>query len=213
MSNSRSFLERPEKSALDLLSARVDELRERARQIDPLVLAARTGGDYDSAGGLLRLPLWLKPVSIALPDLIGRDAGGNELSASAQALLLYHLVTSTGAPLSDRWISLGGLPDGLMYNAAFQGYSGDKIARTFGADLSSFERACEKQGGIRVDLSDAAYRFQPLPRVPILVTCWLGDEEFPSACKILFDASARHHLPTDVCAILGGQLAGKLTNA
>ncbi len=30
------------------------------------------------------------------------------------------------------------------------------------------------------------------------VNYWCGDEDFPSSCKILFDSSASHYLPTDV---------------
>jgi hypothetical protein len=46
-----------------------------------------------------------------------------------------------------------------------------------------------------------------------MVTYWLGDEDFPSSCKILFDASASHYLPIDGSAILGSMLVRKLLAA
>ncbi|MDL1911699.1 DUF3786 domain-containing protein, partial [Chloroflexi bacterium CFX6] len=55
--------------------------------------------------------------------------------------------------------------------------------------------------------------FQPLPRVPLMTTYWLGDEDFPSSCKILFDESATHYLPIDACAILGSMLTRKIIAA
>jgi hypothetical protein len=59
-------------------------------------------------------------------------------------------------------------------------------------------------------IGSASSIFQALPRVPLMVTYWLGDEDFPSSCKILFDECARHYLPIDACAVLGGMLARKL---
>jgi len=56
----------------------------------------------------------------------------------------------------------------------------------------------------------ASFIYNALPRIPMMVTYWLGDEDFPSSCKILFDASAPHYLPTDACAILGSMLTRKL---
>ena len=51
---------------------------------------------------------------------------------------------------------------------------------------------------------------QAFPNLPMLVTYWLGDEDFPSSCKILFDSSATHYLPIDGCAIAGRLLTQKL---
>ena len=46
-----------------------------------------------------------------------------------------------------------------------------------------------------------------------MVTYWLGDEDFPSSCKILFDESASHYLPIDGCAILGSMLVRRLLHS
>ena len=97
-----------------------------------------------------------------------------------------------------------------MYNTAFQGYGGDEIAKNFGLNLDAIREACHLAGGKEVLIGDASFIFQALPRVPLLVTYWLGDEDFPSSCKILFDEAACHYLPADACAVLGGMLARKL---
>jgi len=55
--------------------------------------------------------------------------------------------------------------------------------------------------------------FQALPRVPLMLTYWLGDEDFPSSCKVLFDESASHYFPIDACAILGSMLTGRVIRA
>jgi hypothetical protein len=69
-----------------------------------------------------------------------------------------------------------------------------------------FKSSCGKAGGQSVEVGDASFIFQALPRLPLMVTYWLGDDDFPSSCKILFDSSATHYLPIDGCAILGSML-------
>ena len=47
-------------------------------------------------------------------------------------MILYYLSYADGTPLADRWIGYRELPDGTFYSQAFQGYSGDRLARHSG---------------------------------------------------------------------------------
>lgn len=124
--------------------------------------------------------------------------------------MLYNLVTSDGTPLSEHWVSFADLPDGRMYHPAFQGYSGNEIVKRFGFELDAFREVCAKAGGKFVEIGSASFVFRALPCVPLLANYWLGDEDFPSSCRILIDEYACHYLPIDACAILGSMLAQKL---
>jgi hypothetical protein len=196
------------------LASRVDELREALQQIPANLLAERTGASYQALGpgrGEIRLSLFDSPVLVTYPGLVGFGAKeDDELPLPFQAVLAYYFYSSDGAPLTGQWVSFADLPDGRMYNRAFQGYSGDELAKAFGLDVDVFKAACEKGGGVATLIGDAAYIFYALPRLPLLVNYWCGDEDFPSSCKILFDSSVSHYLPTDVCAILGSMLTRKL---
>jgi Domain of unknown function (DUF3786) len=195
------------------LAARVDELRAALQQIPVNLLVERTGATYQAIGpgrGEFRLSLFDSPAILTHPGLIGFDAKDNELPLPVQAVLAYYLYTSDGAPLSRQWVSFADLPDGRMYNPAFQGYSGDELVKAFGLDVEGFKLACEKCGGAATPVGDAAFIFYALPRLPLLVNYWCGDEDFPSSCKILFDSSVSHYLPTDVCAILGSMLTHRI---
>jgi hypothetical protein len=125
-------------------------------------------------------------------------------------LLLYYFSNADGSPLTGRWISFAELPDGRVYNQAYQGYSGDLLARRYGADLTGLERASRSLDGERVAYGDLGFVFLALPRVSLLAVLWRADDEFPASGKVLFDSSAVHYLPTDVCAILGSMLTRKL---
>jgi len=195
------------------LAARVDEMREALKQSPVDLLAERTGASYEAIGpgrGEFRLSLFDSLIVITHPGFVGIDARDDELPLSFQAVLAYYFHTSDGAPLTGQWISFAELPDGRMYNQAFQGYSGDELVKVFGLDVEAFKSACEKSGGVATPLGDAAYIFYALPRLPLLVNYWCGDDDFPSTCKILFDRSSSHYLPTDVFAILGSMLKSRI---
>jgi len=195
------------------LASRVDELREALQQIPVNLLTERTGASYQVIGpgrGEFRLSLFGSPTIITHPGFVCFNMQDAELPLSFQAVLAYYFRTSDGAPLNGKWVSFAELPDGRTYNSAFQGYSGNEIVKAFGLDITAFAGACEKGGGVATPLGDAAYIFYALPRLPMLVNYWCGDEDFSSACKILFDSSVSHYLPTDVCAILGSMLTHKI---
>lgn len=195
------------------LATRVDELRESIKQVPAGLLAERTGASYqasDSGRGEFRLSLFDSPTVVTYPGLVGVNTTDEELPLPLQAVLAYYFHTSDGALLTGQWVSFADLPDGRMYNSAFQGYSGDELVKAFSLDVEAFQAACERGGGVAAPFGDAAYIFYALPRLPLLVNYWRGDEDFPSSCKILFDKAVSHYLPTDVCAILGSMLTRKL---
>ena len=203
---------RPENTASQLAD-RLLELRSTLQVQDPSLVAARSGVSYmeaDTGRGELHIPLWGNVCILSWPALKIINMRGDSSPEFLQAFLLYHLVTADDSPLTGRWVSFADLPNGRMYNAAFQSYSGDEIVKTFGLNLNSFRKACDLAGGKEVEIGSVSFVFQALPCVQLMVTYWLGDEEFPSSCKILFDESACHYLPIDACAILGNMLARKL---
>jgi hypothetical protein len=194
------------------LMRRAGELRAGLRSRDPQRLADATGSAITSGG--FRLDLFTQSVSLPFPDLEAADpASGKILPVPVQALLLYYFSIADGTPLAGRWISFAELPDGRVYNQAFQGYTGDLLAHRFGADLPGFERASRLLAGGKISYGDAGFAFLALPRLSLSAVLWQGDDEFPAAGKVLFDAATSHYLPTEVCAILGGMLTRKLLAA
>ena len=199
------------------LENRADELRAELRSEDPDALAARTGSIYTPArdsSGEFKLVFWNQEAILSFPGLIASDAHSEKpLNPFDQALLLYYFHISDGTPQSGEWISFTELPDGKFYAQAFQGYTGSELLKTFGNDSDAFMEANENLNGRREFFANISYSYQVLPRLALMVACWLGDEDFPASYRILFDAAAGYHLSTDGCAILGGQLARRLIKA
>ncbi len=201
----------------DTLLPFIRQARAELKEADPVVLAARSGAQHkrlDKERGELRLTLWGQGYVVIYPDFIAYEGESGEICSSwRQALFLHYLRTADGKTLADRWVSLREIEGGQFYHQAFQGYSGDRVAKHFGNDIEGFRRAAERAGGERRALGDAAYSFLALPRVPLVVVYWQGDEEFSPTAQVLFDASAGHYLPVDALAVLGGELCGKIIKA
>jgi hypothetical protein len=204
----------------DNLAQRAAELRTRLLGKEPRDLATYTATLFNDVGdksGEFRFPLWGREVILTYPALQVMDAHSKkDLPVFDQTMVLYYFSTCDGTPMAASWIAFSELPDGRFYNQAFQGYTGRELAKAFGNDLDAFEQAARNAGGEKrfpmagAPLGDAAYAYQALPRVTLLVVYWLGDEDFPPNSQILFDAAVRHHMPTDACAILGSTLTRRL---
>jgi hypothetical protein len=199
------------------LGERVDEIQARLAQKKPESLAARTGSIYASKGsksGEFKLSFWSREIRLQFPEFTGNFTDtGEVLSTFDRTMLAYYFDVSDGAPMTGEWISFNQIPGGLFYALAFQGYSGDELAKSFGNDSEAFIEANTRINGRREFFGNLAFSYQVLPRVPLMVVCWLGDEDFPPSYRILFDSNAHHHLVTDAYAILGSNLTRRLIKA
>jgi hypothetical protein len=200
------------------LAQKVAELHAELRCVDPLILAKRTGATWQPDGpqkGAFHLQYWGQDISLSYPEFESHyQDNDQELEAINQALLAYYFTLADGTPESGHWISFSELPDGTFYTRAFLGYTGNELKKTFVNDSQGYREVALSLGGRQLVgqtlLGDEAIGFSVLPRVSLLVVCWLGDEDFLPSYRILFDANVCHQLSTDACAVLGGELTRRL---
>jgi Domain of unknown function (DUF3786) len=195
---------------------RMAELREKLSSQDPGTLAAHSGARLEIGAdreASVVFNLLGEELQLRLPNFEIHSASRQPLAETLKLLALYYFAWADGTPLSGRWISFAELPDGRFYHPAFQSYTGVELGRVFGNDLPALERAASRLHGMPHPLGDRAYIFNVLPRLPLLLVCWTGDEDFPATCQLLFDASVPHYLPTDGCAITGSLLTRRLLRA
>ena len=192
----------------------MEKMQEELASVDPFVLGARSGATYRQLGaahGELTLAYFDQVNLISYPEFQARDAKtGKECPPKLLLLFLHYLHTADGTSAADRWISFRELPDGTFYGQAFQSYTGARLVAAFGNELGQFREAAIQAGGEELSLGDAAFMFRALPRVPLGVVYWLGDEEFDPYANVLFDAAASHYLSTDGLAVLGSDLCSRI---
>jgi hypothetical protein len=185
--------------------------RQQLRQIETARLVRRSGCTL-APDGLLRMTLLWQAYAIDPKGFaIQRADTGQTPTEFTQALILTYLLTADGTPPSGGWIAYRDLPDGMFYAQAFRGYAENRLTRELGEDgLDAFRRAAERLGGSPIEIGDAGYAFQVLPRASLAAVYWLGDEDFPSRASILFEDTAPHYLSTDGLAVLGSHLVNAL---
>jgi hypothetical protein len=189
----------------------LDRARANWAAADPAMSCALAGCTYSAEGVLV--PFFGVPHTVTHPSGEVTVHHGATIKAAHPAIvivLLHYLLTADGARPADRWVAFRELPDGLFYAQAFAGHAEGLLAERYSADRDAFRRACGALGGMPLDLADASFRFEALPRLAVAVLLWSGDEEFPGQARILFDAMSGHYLPTEDLSGIGDWLAHRL---
>ena len=127
-----------------------------------------------------------------------------------QIVLLHYLAGTPGRPPLGRWVGFDQLPGGAFYGGTFRLRTEAPLARAFGADPRRLLAAAAGLGAEAAPYGDAAVVVPALPRVPVLVIVWQGDDEVPANAKVLFDADAEAHLCTEDLVVLGEIIARRL---
>lgn len=187
---------------------------ERLQGRDPLIAAETAGVTYIDLGerrGRFEIPFLEQTYEVSWPaGRVEESGAGGSPSYVVALVLLHYLLTADGVPLQGRWVSFRDLPDARIYYPAFRAGSEALLLRRFGEDVAALEVAARALGGRPVAMADRAFVFQVLPRVPLAVLLWKGDEEFSPEIRLLFDASAGNYLPTEDLAVVGRYLCTRL---
>jgi hypothetical protein len=114
----------------------------------------------------------------AVPEmycLLSTYAGASETPLTGQPLALTALdpVQRAELPAED--------------NTTLLRYAGQNWAALQAVEVPFF--------GERLARGDLAFAVWPLPRLPITLTLWRGEEDLPDGGTLLFDCSATHYLP------------------
>ncbi|RJO62201.1 MAG: DUF3786 domain-containing protein [Dehalococcoidia bacterium] len=147
---------------------------------------------------------------VILPDVEASVTNGEPLSPRDKLIILHYLNTADGSPLTDRLITFKELPEGAVYYPTYVKRTIKPLLDKFADRPEALMVAAGDIGGIKAETGDFSFRLNPLPRVPLTFTLWLGDEELPPEGNILFDSSITGYLPTEDITVLCEILAWKL---
>jgi hypothetical protein len=148
-------------------------------------------------------------VLIRFPDIEITIASGS-LSMRDKLVMLHYLARADGSRLAGRLVTFQELPEGGVYYPTFRRRAVQPLLDNFGASPASISTVAAVLGGQPSGMGDTSVTFYALPRVPLTLVLWRGDEEFPPEGNILFDASISNYLPTEDITILSEIIAWKL---
>ena len=182
----------------DLLGSDVEACCQRAG----LTLQPVSGG-----GRKIPIPFLLNTYHLLLTEdqasFLPREP---EMKIPDQVLLLHYLLTASGKTVRQNWITFREVPSGPFYYPSFVKRAITPLVQSFGNNLSGFETVSEKIGEKLESPGDIAVKVMALPRVPVVLSLWAGDDEFPPEGNVYFDASVSSYLPTEDIAYVAGSV-------
>ena len=193
--------------------------RDQYRNVDPERQAERSGSLWsqgtsggESATCRAELPFLGTPYVIEGPDgdVRYRDESDREPALWEKILLLHYFTTADGSPIVQKWITVKEIPDSRLYLPNFEKRAVAPLLGRFGGAPEQVVEPARKVGGRQTDVGDVAVTIPALPRVPLTLQFWKGDEEFPPRVNILFDESIVCYLPTEDIILTSQMLAFRL---
>lgn len=112
--------------------------------------------------------------------------------------IIWYMTGSRDIPFSGRLLQPVNLKGGQIFFRGSHVLPLDKLAEKFGRDPQGFIEKGLKLGGTVEKYGDASIRLEPLPRVPVVLSLWREDEEFPARVDLMFDSTCEFHLALDV---------------
>lgn len=175
-------------------------LKKKIAGMDFAAMAANCGGSVDGEEGLT-VSFMGRDFRITPEDVVAVD--GREPSVWVKVFLYIYVTRATGAPLAGSWIAYRELPNTISKAKTFEARVSE-IADHFGDDLAGVESVAVALGGRPESFgsSDGAWRFDALPRVPVLLLYWKGEEEFGPRAALLFDAVLLDYLDQEASVFL-----------
>ncbi|MFH0847781.1 MAG: DUF3786 domain-containing protein [Chloroflexota bacterium] len=167
----------------------------------------RSGCEYSASDKTITLKYLNQLCHIKLPEI---EFTGIELPLRERLIILHYLSWSKGSPLTNRLISLKELPEARNYLRTYTKRTLQPLADNFGKKPLKLIEIASRIDGERADLGDASVRINAIPRVPLTIVLWRGDNELPPQSNILFDETVSDYLPTEDIIVLSETVVWKL---
>jgi len=112
--------------------------------------------------------------------------------------VLWYLANAKDIDPTGRLVNIQNIRGGDIFSKGSHILPLDKIAQRYENDMAGFLDRGHSLGGDVLTIADAALRLYPLPRLPVILTLWLADDEFPARADLLLDSTGELQAPTDI---------------
>jgi len=172
--------------------------------LDPDAVCKAASVTYDTATAAYTVASFGMDFTVSVRDrTISSAAQGSgvlltRLGYFFRLSLLWYLASVKDVACTGRLVKLEHIRGGDIFTRGSHVLPLDDVAKKFGKDKEGFIRKGTQLNAGMVQTGDASLRLLPLPRVPVILTLWLEDDEFPARVDLLFDSTCDLHLPTDI---------------
>ena len=121
----------------------------------------------------------------------------SEAEFSEELCILAYLINSQDLPVASKLTPAQALPGGQFFFRGPHKLATEKLEEVFGQRPERLYDVMDEFGAKRCKFGDACIELYVLPRIPLTIVIWQGDEEFGARASILFDETAAAQLPLD----------------
>jgi hypothetical protein len=186
------------------MSSGEEKVWEALANLDPGDVCRRAQTVFDRAEGLYTLKSFNRNISVSPRDKkffssgVKNDALLQRLGYFSRLSFLWYLVNAKDIPLSGKFVRPADLKGGQLFFRGTHVIPLERLAEIYCSDIKGFIMKGKGLGAEKLTFGDASIKLLPLPRVPVVLILWGGDEEFPARADLLFDSSCEFHLPLDI---------------
>ncbi|MEK6744443.1 MAG: DUF3786 domain-containing protein [Nitrospirota bacterium] len=112
--------------------------------------------------------------------------------------VLWYLANAKEIAETGRLVSFKNIRGGDIFSKGSHVMPLERIAHKYGNDRVGFLDRGRALGGEVLMIADASLRMYPLPRIPVTLTLWTADDEFPARADLLLDSTGELQAPTDI---------------
>lgn len=193
--------------------------RERSASMNLSDLPIRIGGELvkTDTGTALKIPYYTGHVIIGDGDMVRAD--GNRLTRWEKVFIYNHMSQGGSRLPTGKWKGFEEFPNTVSKVKTMAGQVEAPLVDRFHGRSAELTAAAIKIGGHdmsdKKNSADAAFFFQPLNRVPVMLLFWDEDPEdgFGATVKLLFDETAIDHLDIESIVFLSERLRQLLCDA
>ena len=197
----------------DLAADALEWARQRAASMAIEDLPARIGGEWVDIEGekVLALPYFDSVIHIRSQSI--RHSDGRELGRWEQVFIFNHMAQGGSKTPTGRWRALQEFPNTVSKIKSMHSHVEAPLRERFTGRSDILAAAALRIGGTDVtsdnQSADLAFRFYPLPRIPVMLLFWDGDSSsgFDAEIKLAFDETIIEHLDIESIMFLSEHLA------
>lgn len=196
----------------DLAKDALQWARERSASMNLADLPARIGGTLVESenGPILKLPYFTGHILIHADHMERLDK--RDLTRWEKVFIHNHMAQGGTKKATGKWKGFEEFPNTVSKVKTMAGQVEGPLVDRFHGRVAELAASAVKAGGKDVtgggNSADAAFRFQALPRVPVLLLFWDEDPEdgFGATAKLLFDETVTDHLDIESIVFLSERL-------
>ncbi|MBN1345452.1 MAG: DUF3786 domain-containing protein [Phycisphaerae bacterium] len=171
------------------------------------------GADRDEQGRI-RVPVFNRAVSV---DFEGGGlvfADGSPVDMRWQVFVIHYLCAGGAVEATGDEMVFADIPETRGYQGVYDGRVIKRLCFTVGRSAGTLEPAAVAVGGERCEgEGDLNFRFRALPRIPVRLVWYAGDEDFPPNAVFLFQSNVVQLLCPEDIIVLSESIVGAMSRA